>query len=213
MRKQPKRSKGDSADPFSMVLEFVSKAYSLWMRRTFPFFSIGSNFWAHYSIDMSRTMAAHISIGNDVRVDRHVWLNIPVEPENRRPVLLLEDGCRIGRRCMISAKNLVQIGQNVQIGPSVLITDHNHAFEDLTIPIRDQGNTAGGTVRIEEGCSIGAGTAIVCSQGDLVIGRNSVIHPNSVVGRSVPPFSVLAGNPARAVNRVATPVEGISVKS
>ena len=54
-----------------------------------------------------------------------------------------------------------------------------------------------GTIRIEEGCWIGFGAAIVCGQGELVIGRNSIVGANSVVTRSVLPYSVVTGNPAR----------------
>jgi len=77
--------------------------------------------------------------------------------------------------------------------------DHNHAFEDVNIPIAGQGVTPGGTIRIEEGCWIGFGVAIVCGKGELVIGKNSVIGANAVVTRSIPPNSVATGNPARVV--------------
>jgi len=67
------------------------------------------------------------------------------------------------------------------------------------VPIRDQGGTKSGTVVVEEGCWIGYGTAIVSTQGELVIGKNSVVGANSLVTRSVPPYSVVTGNPARVV--------------
>jgi acetyltransferase-like isoleucine patch superfamily enzyme len=79
--------------------------------------------------------------------------------------------------------------------------DHNHAFEDVTVPIALQGTTKGGTIRIEAGCWIGFGAAIVCNEGELVIGRNSVVGVNSVVTRSIPPYSVVSGNPARVVKQ------------
>jgi acetyltransferase-like isoleucine patch superfamily enzyme len=77
--------------------------------------------------------------------------------------------------------------------------DHNHAFEDVNVSIADQGITEGGTILIGEGCWVGFGAAIVCSKGELIIGRHSVIGANSVVTRSVPPYSVVTGNPARVV--------------
>jgi acetyltransferase-like isoleucine patch superfamily enzyme len=83
----------------------------------------------------------------------------------------------------------------------VLITDHNHTFEDVTVPIMSQGITEGGTIRIEQGAWIGFGVAIVCSQGEMVIGQNSIVASNSVVTRSIPPFSIASGNPARIVKQ------------
>ena len=81
------------------------------------------------------------------------------------------------------------------------ITDHNHAFEDVTVPTALQGITEGGTIRIEEECWIGFGVTIVCGQGELVIGKHSVIGANSLVTRSIPPYSVVSGNPARIVKQ------------
>jgi acetyltransferase-like isoleucine patch superfamily enzyme len=79
--------------------------------------------------------------------------------------------------------------------------DHNHAFEDVTVPILRQPMTQGGRIRIEEGCWVGFGVAIVCSRGELVIGRNSVVGANSVISHSVPECSVVVGNPARIVKQ------------
>lgn len=86
--------------------------------------------------------------------------------------------------------------------------DHNHAYEDVRLPIQEQGLTPGGTIRIEQGCWIGHGAAIVASQGELVLGRNSVVAANALVTRSFPPNSVIVGNPARLA-RQFDPVKGI----
>jgi acetyltransferase-like isoleucine patch superfamily enzyme len=79
--------------------------------------------------------------------------------------------------------------------------DHNHAYEDVTVSILDQGITEGGTIRIEDDTWIGFGAAIVCSKGELVIGKHSVIGSNCVVTRSIPPYSIVSGNPAKIVKQ------------
>ena len=103
---------------------------------------------------------------------------------------------------MISAQNRIEVGPKTVISPTVLLMDHNHAFEDVNLPIVEQGNTSGGTIRIEEGCWIGYGATIVCSRGELVLGKHSVIGPNAMVSRSVLPNSVVVGNPGRVVKRL-----------
>lgn len=187
------------ADPLSFITRGMTKLHTLWLRGTYPFVSFGNGSWAHYSCDIRRCIAPYIKIGDRVAIDNGVWLNIPHVPRDRDPVIIVDEGCGIGRRCMISAQNRVHIERNTVFGPHVLVMDHNHEFEDVTVPISLQGTTEGGTIRIEEGCWIGFGAAIVCGKGELVIGKNSVVGANSVVTRSIPSHSVVTGNPARVV--------------
>jgi acetyltransferase-like isoleucine patch superfamily enzyme len=185
-------------DPLSLISRAANSFRSLWMVWTYPFASVGDRFHAHYSCELQRSTASFIRIGNSVSIGRDAWINIADEvPESDEPIITLADGCYIGRRSVVSAKNGIYVGRNAMIAPSVLIMDHNHAFEDVTVPIAEQGVTEGGTIRIEEGCWIGFGASIVCGQGELVIGRHSIVGANSVVSRSVLPYSVVTGNPAR----------------
>ena len=45
------------------------------------------------------------------------------------------------------------------------------------------------------------GATVVCGKGELVIGKHSVVGANSAVTRSVPPYSVVTGNPAKTVKQ------------
>ena len=73
--------------------------------------------------------------------------------------------------------------------------DHNHEFSDVLQPITAQGVTPGGKIRIEKNCWLGYGAVVLCGSGQVTIGRNSVIGANCVVTRSIPPYSIMAGNP------------------
>lgn len=188
-------------DPLSWIPRAATKLHSLWLGWTYPFASFGKQVSVHYSCDLGRHIAPLIGMGNGVIIERDCWLNIPDNSRSGSPVIFLGDGCQVGRRCMISAKNRIHVESNVVFAPSALLMDHNHSFEDITTPILSQGITDGGTIRIEEGCWIGFGAAIICGVGELVVGRNSVVGANSVVTRSVPPYSVVAGNPARVVRQ------------
>lgn len=188
-----------SEDVMSLVPDALNKLHGIWLSITYPFASLGSNVSIARSCRLDRSVARWIAIGNLVQLRKDAWLNIAVAPTTNAPLIVLEDGCKIGSRTVISAKNRVSLGRGTIVAQSVLIMDHNHAFEDVTIPIGEQGTTEGGTIRIEPGCWIGFGAAIICSQGELVIGRNSVVGANALVTRSVPPFSVVTGNPARVV--------------
>jgi len=190
-----------SEDPLSLVGDALTKSRMMWMRLTYPFENLGLSVSIHYSCDIRRSAANRIRIGDSVYIAPGTWLNIPEISAEAPPAIILDNGCKIGRRCMISAKNSVWLESDVMLGPSVLITDHSHEWSDLDLPIHAQGLTRGGTVRVERNCWLGHGAAIVCTSGELIVGRNTIIGANCVVTRSVPAFSVVAGNPAKIIRQ------------
>jgi len=136
-----------------------------------------------------------------VSLRKGAWLNVADENLTGEPAIQIEDNCHIGTDSIISAKNRIHIERDVLIAQSVLIVDHNHAYEDITVPIVKQGITEGGRIRIGQGCWIAHGAAILCPKGELTIGRNCVIAANSVVTRSIPDYSLVAGLPARIIRQ------------
>ena len=188
-------------DPFALLSHLLNKANTEWLRLTYPFAGFGKGVSIHRTCDIYKQHARHIQIGDRVYLDDDVWLNAWGEGADGAPTLILGNGCAVGRRCMITAKNQICLEDNVLMGPSILIADHSHEFSNVETPIVAQGLTPGGTIRIERNCWIGYGAAIVCSSGHLVIGQNSVVGACAVVTRSVPPFTAVAGNPARIVKR------------
>lgn len=194
-------------DPFFFVSRIINKLHTQWLLWTYPFYSMGAGFWAHNSCELRRSVAPYIKIGDGVKIDRDAWLDVPLIPKSDEPVILLEDGCHIARRCMISALNRVQIGKNSIFAPGALVMDHVGECDFVDHPVFDRGTKKGGTIRIEEGCWIGFRAAIVCSEGELVVGKSCVIGANAVVTRSVPPYSVVTGNPAKVVKHYE-PCEG-----
>jgi acetyltransferase-like isoleucine patch superfamily enzyme len=184
-------------DPLGVFPRLTTKFFSLWLKTTYPFHSIGRDVLIHHTVVINRRVAPAISIGSSVMIRKDAWLNTFDIEDVKGPTIVIEDGCLIGAGDVISAKNRIHIERDVIIGKYVLMQDHNHAYEDLASPIKAQGLTSGGRIRIEQGCWIGQGAAIVSNQDELVIGRNSVVASNALVTKSCPPHSVLVGNPAR----------------
>jgi acetyltransferase-like isoleucine patch superfamily enzyme len=198
-------------DPLNNFSKVITKLYSLWVGATYPFESLGSNLQMHFTTVLSRRVAPGIKIGNSVIFRNHAWINtFDLSEPGEDPKIVIEDHCVINAQCVISAKNKIHLEPYVMVSACALIMDHNHAYEDIGLPIQKQGVTPGGTILIEEGCWIGHGAAIVASQGELVLGRNSVVAANALVTRSFPPNSVIVGNPARLA-RQFDPAKGIWV--
>ena len=188
-------------DPLNLLPRGLTKLYSLWLSHTYPFASIGRNVSFHVTSKVSRQRASRISIGNRVCVSQHAWLNVATEDIVGEPTIVVDDNCQISDGSIISARNRIHLEPYVNVAQQVLILDHNHAYEDVEVPIIKQGITNGGRIRIGEGSWIGHGAAIVCSRGELTIGRHCVVSANSVVTRSIPDYSVVFGMPAAIIRQ------------
>jgi acetyltransferase-like isoleucine patch superfamily enzyme len=189
------------ADPLEIFPRGLRKMYSFWVSLTYPFASVGRDVSFHFTSKVSRQRSPRISLGNSVRLLEHTWLNVATDDPTGEPAIVIDDNCSIGCGSIISGKNRVHLERDVLVGQHVVIQDHNHAYEDLEVPIIKQGATKGGRIRIGEGSWIGRGAAILCSRGELNIGRHCVVSANSVVMRSVPDYSVVFGMPATIIRQ------------
>ena len=107
----------------------------------------------------------------------------------------------IGNHCVIGIGNWLQgsgrieIWNNVIIGPYVAIVSTNHCFEDIDTPVAKQPLQTGEVV-IEDDVWIGAHCTIA---QNVRIGAHSIVGANSFVNKDVPPYSIVAGAPAKII--------------
>ena len=94
----------------------------------------------------------------------------------------------------------IRIGNDVRIAPHVMIIAANHKFDDVSRPIAKQG-VEGKSIVIEDDVWI-AGRANIMA--GVTIGRGSVVAAGAVVTHDVPPYSVVAGVPARVIKKRKT---------
>jgi acetyltransferase-like isoleucine patch superfamily enzyme len=179
----------------------LTKANSVWLKLAYPFAGFGRRVSIHHSCEIRRFYAHKIRIEDFVILDPDVWLNVPLISEASEPAILIGKGSNIGRRSVISARNRIELEENVLLAPAVYITDHNHEYSNIEVPVAGQGVTRGGRILIERNCWLGYGSMILGTKGDVVVGRNSVVGAYSIVTESCPPYSVVVGNPAKVVKR------------
>jgi acetyltransferase-like isoleucine patch superfamily enzyme len=114
------------------------------------------------------------------------------------PIITIGERCTLGKGIGIVGHERIEIGDDIWTGHYVYITDQNHGYENVDLPIGTQ-------MWKNEPVSIGSGSWL--GHGAIVlpgsrIGRNVVIAAGAVVaGIEVPDYCVVAGVPARVVRR------------
>ncbi len=144
---------------------------------------LGSNVVIHHA-DLVNIYGARI--GDDTRVGAFVEI---------------QRGVVIGARCKIQSHSFicegVQIADEVFVGHGVMFTNDLYPYatnEDGALKT-DRDWTCMPT-RVGKRASIGSGAVILPG---LTIGEQAIVGGGAVVTRDVPPFAVVAGNPARVL--------------
>lgn len=191
-----------SEDPLHVFPRALTKLYSLWVNLFYPFASLGRNLSVHYSCDWRRSQSHLIKIGNSVQIRKDAILDVSSDAlDSREPVIIIDDETCVGPECHISARSLIHIERDVLVGQGVMITDHASNAKEAPVAGDREEPTSQGSVHIGQGTWIGYRAAILCTRGELVLGRNCVVGANAVVTRSFPPYSVIFGNPARVIRQ------------
>ena len=92
--------------------------------------------------------------------------------------------------------DLVDIGDNARVGIGVIILAHNRPG-DAALPGLGEERAP---VRVAPHAAVQAGAILLPG---VTIGEGAVVRPGAVVEEDVPPFTVVAGVPARAVGLIA----------
>jgi acetyltransferase-like isoleucine patch superfamily enzyme len=125
-----------------------------------------------------------------------------------RPWMHRVRGVSIGDRVFIGTDALIEtsypwlvvMGNDVSIGIRCVIIAH------LDGPLPDAP-----TVRIEDDAFIGPGVYVM---PNVTIGRGAVVTAGSVVTKSVPPMTLVQGNPAKPIGRCGVPFSrGVDVRT
>jgi acetyltransferase-like isoleucine patch superfamily enzyme len=141
-----------------------------------------------------------IEIGTGTIIGPHASLSagMPSQADDDGPpVVTIGDRCLLGKGIGVVGHQRIVIGDDVFTGHYVYITDQNHGYEDLTLPIGTQ-------LWRDEPVEIGAGSWL--GHGSVILpgtrlGAHTVVAAGAVVRGVFADNVVLAGVPARVVRR------------
>lgn len=135
---------------------------------------VGTKIWHFVHIREGATIGINTQIGKSCYIDSNVTIG---------------DRCKIQN--FVSLYNGVTLKDEVFVGPSAVFT--NDMFPRAMAPWEIT------PTLVENGVSIGANATIVCG---VQLGEYSMIGAGSVVTKDTQPYSLVVGNPARAIGWV-----------
>lgn len=128
-------------------------------------------------------------------------------------------GVKIGTECYIGDGTRIWSSSSVTIGDRVLIAHNCNIFDNTTHPIdaeerhddfisiclkgewNEYETTYSAPVTIKDDVWIGCGSIILKG---VTIGEGAVVGAGSVVTKDVPPYTMVGGNPAKAIKRICS---------
>ena len=152
-----------------------------------------------------RRSLANVKVGTDVKIFNFVnAYGCEIGDGSKVGAFVeIQKGAVIGKNCKISSHTFVCEG--VYIEDFVFV---GHSVTFINDPIPRAANADGSiqteadwnleTTTVKKGASIGSGSTILCG---ITIGEGALVGAGSVVTKNVPPFSVVAGNPAKVIKQ------------
>lgn len=139
----------------------------------------------------------NIFIGANTYIGYKAWLAGDAVSGNGTCRLEIGANVAIGNFNHIYAIKSIIIEDGVLTADKVYISDNLHVYDDINVPIKQQGVKFAGNVVIGAGSWIGENACIIGVQ----IGKNCVIGANAVVTKDIPDYCIVAGVPAKIIKR------------
>lgn len=155
------------------------------------FIGKGSMLCKHASLEVDATNSENskVIIGDNTLISSFVIIR------TYGGTIKIGDSCFINSFSAIYGHGNLTIGDGCLIGPQVTIIPVNYGFKDRNIPFRRQVPTLKG-ITIEDDVWIGAGVTIL---DGCRVGKGSIVGAGAVLTKSIEPYSIVAGVPARRI--------------
>lgn len=179
------------------LLRFLSKYYQKIEEKKTYNLVLGTNSLIEEPKSIEGTK--FISIGSNTSIGHSAWLAAFENYLNQSftPKLLIGNNVRIGNYACITVIDEVDIADGCLFSEYVYISDHYHGNDPTTeLSPKDQPLFSKGKVFIGENTFLGYRTTIMSG---VTLGKNCVVGSHSVVNKSFPDYSMIAGAPAKLI--------------
>ena len=136
--------------------------------------------------------SARVQIGKDCLLKNSIYIRAGTDGR-----ISIGDRAALNSFCRLFGHGSIEIGEDTQIGPGVLITTTDHDY---------LGNLKTNFKPVVIGKRVWIGANVTILPG-VEIGDLSVIGAGSVVTKDIPPRSVAVGVPARVIKQVNQPTD------
>lgn len=157
--------------------------------------STGRTLFIGDNVEINALSKKGVHFGDNVSIHRNTIIECTGGIRSIGEGIIIGNSVGFSPNCFIQVRGLVKIDDNVIFGPYVKIFSENHNFSSIALPVNEQGETRKG-VHIKSGVWVGSSAIIL---DGVIIGENAIVAAGSIVNKDVPPFSIVAGIPAKII--------------
>jgi len=132
----------------------------------------------------------HIKLGRHSSILMNVHFHILGRPKPDRPTIEIGEHTVINRQCVLDGRGGLRVGNNVSISPGVWLLTDGHDMQDPLFP------EVSAPITIGDYAWLGSRAMVLPG---VTVGEGAVIAAGAIATKHVPPYTVVAGVPARPI--------------
>lgn len=171
---------------------FVGKRVIL---RHKKYMNLGNGITFGNSVEIDALSENGVNMGNNCKIGDYSIIRCTGSLRKLGKGITIGNNFGCADYCFFGAAGGIKIGNDVIMGQNVRFHSENHNFNNIHIPIREQGVNSKGII-IEDDCWVGSGVVFL---DGIRVGSGCVIGSNTLVNKDIPAYSIAVGNPVRII--------------
>ena len=164
----------------------------LFRLRYFPYVHLGKGAFVENNVTLRMFWINEKPLRIHLSSRAHLMQNVRIQGSG---TVFIGENSYISCNSIIGCNEQIHIGSNVMIAENTSIRDTDHVFENLKVPMIQQGVVTNPVI-IKDDVWIGAGVNVLKG---VVIGEGAIIAAGAVVTADIPAYAIAGGIPARVI--------------